>query len=167
MTRDEVRLLVEKVLDINKHDTYKIGEIVRVGQFDKYHFQLLERYSSSVKLTWKLMKYLISNGVYPACAICGEPIKNIDGNHPDGLTKGHIVAKCNGGSNKLDNQQPEHNRCNGGHGNETVRLDEYSLQLHIDVSTAYPLTRIRIDNAFLDMDIVFKAKKRKKEHGGR
>lgn len=124
MTREEVIPFVETGIELlGLKQMYKIANITRTGpKFDKYKFQLMERFCANAKYTWRLMDALIARGHYPICTTCGRFItKRRDRyHHPDALTMGHALSKLNGGTRHISNVYPEHAGCNLEHGSENI-----------------------------------------------
>lgn len=136
MTKEQVEYLVTRAMKIDMHKTRQIcgikGKCINTSTF-------VGRCMNDANTTWKLLRFCISKRIYPKCAVCGQYITVANPNKPNGLTKGHIISKFNGGKNIVTNLNPEHLECNMKHAEADLVSDNYDIGLSIRIKTTYAL----------------------------
>jgi hypothetical protein len=136
MTPEQIEHLVTSALKINTHKTRQIcgikGKCTNISTFVGHCL-------NSDKITWRLLRFCIFNRIYPNCAVCKQPIKITNPHEPQGLTKGHIISKFNGGKNIVTNLNPEHLECNMSHQELDWIIANYQIGLSITIKIEYSL----------------------------
>lgn len=87
----------------------------------------------------KIYALLIAMGHYPVCPWCKEHIYNIND-----FTWDHIVPKCNGGTNDIENLQPMHKHCNNAMKNDCVYQAEYEYDIQSGLEEAIVNVRVTV-----------------------